>query len=95
MANREERFLDSEKAPTVYVNSVQLGLSTFDIRIRMGVMEEATPELIVTRVVTNVYMSPQHAKVFADLLNGQLAKYEAMHGPIVLPRPPAENPPAS
>lgn len=88
MSERQQIYKGTETAPTLYINSVQIGQSQFDLRLIMGVLEEANDERVVTRVNVAVYMTIQHAKIFAGLLNKQLEKFEEANGPIVLPKLP-------
>lgn len=70
----EERGLDT--AATLYANSVNIGASPWDLRFRFGQIEEADDTHLVIRQLATVYMSPQHAKAFAALLNQKIAEFE-------------------
>lgn len=79
---RKIERIKSESTPTIYANNVEIQQSSFDFRLRFGLVESATPELVRVRDVVTVYMSPQHAKSVADLLNKQLVAYEKSFGPL-------------
>jgi len=61
---------------SIYSNSVDLAASPFDLRLRFGQMLEANDEEIVIQEFVEVFMSPQHARVFIKLLTTKLADYE-------------------
>jgi hypothetical protein len=84
VAEREQIYNNMDTAPILYVNSVQIAQSQFDIRLMVGSLDVADDTRIVTRVSAIVYMTVQHAKILTDLLTKHIAKYEAVNGPIVL-----------
>lgn len=86
MSEREQIYKNLEDAPTIYVNSIQVAQSPFDLRLVMGVLEAADTEKIVTRVNATVFMSMQHAKVFVGLLQKHMEKYKSIHGTINIDR---------
>jgi len=86
VAEREQIYKNLDEAPALYVNSVQVVQSQFDIRMVMGIMTDSTSEKVVTKVSAIVHMSPQHAKVFAELLSKHIEKYEQLHGPLNVAR---------
>lgn len=73
---------------TVYSNSVQLEVSPWDFKFVFGEIKEASPIKLSIRDLIGVYMSPQHAKVFADVLNKNLKEYEEKFGKIPGPSEP-------
>jgi len=80
-----ERPIKTEKAQefqTVYSNSVQIDQSPWDVRLRMGQIQAATQEEVVVSELVYVYMSPQHAKAFSEILSQVVAKWEQRHGTI-------------
>jgi hypothetical protein len=67
-----------------YVNDVQIMTTPWDIRLRMGQIEDVNPqkgEATIT-VLADVRFSPQHAKKLAEILIKQLEGYETNVGPI-------------
>lgn len=86
---REQIYRGLENARVVYVNSVQVAQTAFDLRFWFGLLEEADEARIVSKVDTVMFMSPQHAKVFAAVLNKHIQKYESLHGYISAPDLPA------
>ena len=59
-----------------------MAASIFDIRFWFGTLRVADRERVVTKVAEVVYMSPQYAKAFAELLNKHIDAYEQPYGPI-------------
>lgn len=72
--------------PTIYSNNVELRVSPYDFKMTFGevVGLNGSSGLEVLAKCT-VYMSPQHAKAFADMLVKNLAEYEVNVGKIPLP----------
>jgi hypothetical protein len=65
-----------------YANSVSVGMSIWDMRIRFAFAVVANDEVLKLRDVASIILSPQHAKALADLLNTRLNKYEEQFGPL-------------
>lgn len=64
----------------VYVNSVDVSLSNFDLVIKLAAKHPQAPESDET--FGYVTMSPQHYKAFVAVLVENLNKYEALFGPV-------------
>ncbi|MHB8890346.1 MAG: DUF3467 domain-containing protein [Acidobacteriaceae bacterium] len=80
---REITYLEPEEALNWnYANAVTVGMSIWDIRLRFGFAVQATEESLKIKDVSQVVMSPQHAKALANLLNSRLKKYEEQFGPL-------------
>lgn len=67
-------------AADVYSNHVALRVTPYDVLLTFGLQSSKGSTEIV-----NVYMSPQHARSLAILLDRYLKHYEEMSGPISLP----------
>jgi hypothetical protein len=76
LAKRRETLVGAESAPRIYSNNVSISVSPWDIRLRFGQIEEATPEKLVVRELVTIFLSPQHAKLFSDLLAQKMAQYD-------------------
>jgi hypothetical protein len=63
-----------KKGDARYANYFQIGHNAFEFLLEFGQQE--------ARIHTRIYMSPQHARMFADLLMESLGKYEANFGPM-------------
>lgn len=74
----------SESVPTFYVNNVELRAMQWDFRLSMGEVVEVTDDELHVKDLVQIFMSPQHAKVFAGLIANQVKKYEDAIGPITL-----------
>ena len=79
---REVVKLPNESLPMFYANNVALKCSLWDFVLDFGLLHEATPQRIVYRDEVRVIMSPQHAKVFAQLLTDHINQYVDKFGPI-------------
>ncbi len=68
---------------SVYVNSAKITAGLYDFTVDFGLVEPAREDNI-TRIKNflAVRMSPQHAKVFRDLLSAHVERFEASFGPI-------------
>jgi hypothetical protein len=69
-------------AVTLYSNNVGINVSPWDFRLRFGTVTEASRERIVLEYRADVYMSPQHAKIFSKVLQAKVGEYEATFGAI-------------
>lgn len=76
LANRKETRRNAEAAPTFYANNANVTIGPWDVRIRLSQVEEATLERLTLNELCTIYMSPQHAKAFSDLLAKKVAQHE-------------------
>lgn len=79
---REVQRIENPDTPTFYVNNVEMRSSQWDVRFVMGEVDEASDDTLAVKELVRVYMSPQHAKVFAEVLAAQIKRYEDTFGPI-------------
>lgn len=70
--SREEHWVGIDTARRIYVNSAQIAISDHDVRLRMGVLVDATETQIVTKVEVDVFMSRSHAVAFMERLMAAL-----------------------
>ncbi len=75
-------LMDGEEAPTFYANNLVLQSSVWDVSLGFGLLTGTTEGTVTARSVVNVILSPQHAKAVSEILNRQIAHYEASFGPI-------------
>jgi hypothetical protein len=68
----------TENTQTIYANNTTVEASNWDVKIRLGLIQSATPELISVVDVAHVYMSHEHAKAFAEVLAKTLGQIEAV-----------------
>ena len=71
-----------EDVQTYYSNNVELRGTLWDIRFTFGELIEVTDDQTDVKQLTVVYMSPQHAKKFAETLINNIQKHEQLFGPI-------------
>ena len=76
------------EGPSIYANSTEMGISAWDVRIKLGEIvglgEE--PNSIAAKHIATVLMAPAHAKAFYEALGGTLKLYEEKFGEIDLER---------
>jgi flagellar protein FlaG len=67
-----------------YANSVQVRMSLWDFFLMFGTVTQNVPDTVDIKNFQGVYLSPQQAKALVNLLNQNLAQYEATFGEIRL-----------
>ena len=73
-----------------YANSVQVRTNLWDIFLSFGTLIESSPENVTIHNFQGIYVSPQQAKAFLNVLQQNVSQYEAAFGEIRLePRGPA------
>ncbi len=70
-----------------YANSVQIRLSIWDFFLVFGTLDQETADQVRVDNFQGIYLSPQQAKVLANVLNHNVAQYEQTFGPISLEGP--------
>jgi hypothetical protein len=76
-----------ETAFSIYVNNTEMGLSAWDLRIRVGEILGQKPEgNFVVKNHGTIVMAPAHAKAFLEALQTTVAIYEEKFGEIDLSR---------
>lgn len=78
--------VNTDQAPRFYASNIEVLVSVFDFKFKLGEVQEISPEKLVIKDIAVIAMSPQHALALADILNARLADYEGKFGKI--PRPP-------
>lgn len=76
-----------EKFARLYSNSVQMGLTPWDIQFTFGEVagkDEEKNQIIIAELA-KVTMSPQHAKAFLVVFTKHLKRWEEEHGTIGVP----------
>src|SRR5437660_1194384 len=80
-----KRQMQAQPAPdfrTIYVNSVQIEVSPWDFKFRLGHIMQATTQMLMIEETAHMYMSPQHAKAMLKILSRTLKGYEDKFGTI-------------
>ena len=67
-----------------YANSVQVRTNLWDIFLMFGTLNQNAPDLVTIHNFQGVYMSPQQAKAFLNVLSQNVTQYEAAFGEIKL-----------
>ena len=68
----------NEKTQTMYANNTFVEVSNWDVRIRLGLIQSATKDLVTVLDVAHVYMSHEHARAFATALTTTPEQIEAL-----------------
>jgi len=74
--------------PRVYCNNVQMGTTSFDMRLLFGEVAEVLPDKIVVQQHVQVTMSWPEAKIIADFMLANIRAHEELNGAIQLPKNP-------
>jgi hypothetical protein len=80
-----QQFTKSEDFKSIYSNNVQFTFSPWDVIFVFGENQSLKDNILLVEQKMKVVMSPQHAKVFAQVLAEQVAKYEQTFGTIQIP----------
>lgn len=75
---------EAKETPAFYANVAQMTTSPYDVIMTFGRRKAERDEeggLVIADAI-QVYMSPQHARSVATLLERQLAIYAELYGPI-------------
>ena len=80
-ARTRETFKD-EGFATIYINSAQVEISPWDVKIRLGQVTQATEEKLVIGELAHVFMTPEHTKAFMEALQVSLKLYEDTYGKV-------------
>ena len=67
-----------------YANSVQVRVNLWDFFLMFGTIQQTVPDEVTLLNFQGVYLSPQQAKALANLLQQNIAQYEAAFGEIRL-----------
>jgi flagellar protein FlaG len=59
-------------------------MSLWDFFLMFGTISQTTPDVVNIQNFQGIYLSPQQAKALVNLLNQNLAQYEATFGEIRL-----------
>jgi hypothetical protein len=67
-----------------YANSVQIRVSMWDFHLTFGILRHESPEDVNIENSQGIYLSPQQAKAFWNVLGQNLAQYQQTFGNIAL-----------
>ena len=67
-----------------YANSVQIRVSMWDFHLTFGTLRQESPEEVRIENSHGIYLSPQQAKAFWNILGQNLAQYQQTFGNIAL-----------
>lgn len=80
---------------SVYSNNVQFTISPWDVVFMFGENQGVKDnQILLVEQTVRVVMSPQHAKVFSQVLRDQINKFEEAFGTINIPTNPQAQPDA-
>lgn len=72
--------------PRVYANNVQMGTTSFDMKIIFGEVVEVQPDKVIVEQNVQVTMSWPEAKIIADFIQANVKIHEDLNGPLKLPK---------
>jgi hypothetical protein len=67
-----------------YANSVQIRVSMWDFHLAFGTLRQESAEEVNIENLQGIYLSPQQAKAFWNILGQNLAQYQQTFGNISL-----------
>lgn len=68
----------------IYANSVQIRVTMWDFHLTFGTLRQQPPEEVHIENSLGIYLSPQQAKAFWNILGQNLAQYQQTFGNIAL-----------
>jgi len=74
----------SEDYRETYANSVQVRVNLWDFFLMFGTMNQTRQDSVTIQGFQGVYLSPQQAKALMNVLQQNVAQYEATFGEIRL-----------
>lgn len=74
-----------------YANSVQIRLNLWDFFLLFGTVQQTQPDEVEIHNFQGIYLSPQQAKAFLNVLQHNVQQYEQTFGEIKL-EPAAHQP---
>ncbi len=77
-----EYLKDYAAIPKHYVNNTLVTTSLYDVKLVFGQVVNANGNKLLVDPEVIVFMSPQHAKAIALMLDKQIKAYEERNGPI-------------
>jgi hypothetical protein len=81
------QYVGSENAFSLYVNSAEMGLSGWDVRMKLGeIVGQAEDGRAIVKNLGTIVMSPAHAKAVLEALQKTVRIYEEKFGEIDLAR---------
>jgi hypothetical protein len=83
-----QQFTKAEDFKSIYSNNAQFTMSPWDVVFVFGENQSVKDNILLVEQKMRVVMSPQHAKIFSQVLSDQVSKYEQTFGPIPVPVQP-------
>ncbi len=75
-----------------YANSVQIRVSMWEFHLAFGILRQESAEEVNIENAQGIYLSPQQAKAFWNVLGQNLAQYQQTFGNISLEQQPPRLP---
>jgi hypothetical protein len=87
-ASQQLESVRSERFASIYSNATNLEVTPWDFKFIFGVLvKPPTGSIPKIESLTEVIMSPQHAKALLGILENNIQEYEKKIGKIELPKP--------
>lgn len=81
---RQVEMKADDKTQVFYANNVGIEGSNFDMKIRFGLIQSASPEMVSVRDIAHVYMTHEQAKAMISVMVETLNKLEVMKPSVVV-----------
>lgn len=75
----------------LYSNYIAVETNLFDICVKFGLRDVTQAEQNEYDELVQIFLSPQHAKAFLNLLSAHISNYEDEFGEIRMPTPEVVN----
>jgi hypothetical protein len=69
---------------SIYTNTIEVNANIWDFTLRIGLIQKVTESEVLALEQAKILMSPQQAKVLAQVFSGVVAEYERRVGEIAL-----------
>jgi hypothetical protein len=80
--SRKTEAVQGPDLPTFYVNNINIDLSSFDVRFRLGQIQGATDEAVQVKEVAYVFMSHSHFRALVTAINTSAEKLDKLPPPV-------------
>lgn len=77
-SSRRIENIATDKTVLLYANNAQIEASNWDVKLKLGLVQSATTEVITVTEVAHIYMSHEHAKAFHKALGSTIEKLEVL-----------------
>ncbi len=76
-------IVEGNDLPTFYVNNVNIDMSSWDVRFRLGQIQGLQGSALAVKEIAVMFMSHAHTKAFLEALKNSVEKLDKMPPPII------------